>query len=439
MSATPVNAFCQHSTGPVNPVELPALLEPNLRGRDERPLLVYLHIPFCSSKCTFCNWVSDIPVSQLRAGAPVRRDYASALCEQIRALGPVMRDLAYEPACIYWGGGTPSILSGDEIESVAEALAGAFDVSAISEHTMETSPETLTADKLRAIRRAGVDRISMGVQSFDDQELRRAARAHSAETALRAVDLVRHAGFTSLNLDLIAGFPGQNTDMLRRTLDITLQLAPEHITVYMYRAEDNTVMATQIQSGHRPQRSLDDNLSAYECASSAITSAGYLEYTVGYFVKDPSHRFKGEDYYFDLEGDYLGLGCGGESILGHHAFRNPPNGLQQYLANPSHFAEAERFSLDRLEGILRALRLTVLTERGIDYVRFEQLFGIPFTAMRDQPAVKGMLHYLRYCGAEFVETPARLMITPETRSRSYIVALQRRFHNQKLVEIGRTV
>lgn len=417
--------------------KLQALLSPELGNSDERSLLLYLHVPFCSSKCTFCNWVSEIPVPQLRAAAPVRRDYTSAVCEQIRAVGPPLNALQYEPVHIYWGGGTPSMLSGDEIQEIVETLDQTFDLSRLQEHTIETSPETLTAEKLTAMRASGINRVSMGVQSFDDQELRRAARAHSSATALRAVDLIREAGFDNLNLDLIVGFPYQTLDMLKRTLEITMRLAPEHVTVYVYRAEPNTVMAKQIQEGHRSAPTLTDNLAAYECASSALAEAGYFEYTVGYFIKTPAHRFRAEEYYFGLQGDYVGFGCGGESILGHHTLVNPSSRLQEFLAHPTEFARVEPFSTAHLDGILRALRLTILTEQGIEYERFHRMFGFPFATVRNHPYVNGLLRYLQYCGAEFVETDQSLSVTEATRSRSYIVALQRKFYAPR-TETART-
>jgi oxygen-independent coproporphyrinogen-3 oxidase len=407
------------------------LVRPRLGQTRDRSLLIYLHVPFCSSKCTFCNWVSDVPVSQLRAAASVRRDYALALRTQISTLGPLLRELEYEPTHIYWGGGTPSMLSSEEFEIVIDALATSFDLSRIEEHAIETSPETLTLEKLSTMRRLGIDRISMGVQSFDNQELRRAGRAHSAETAVDAVRLMRDAGFGNINLDLIAGFPEQTPEVLERTLEKTIELDPEHVTVYVYRAEANTVMANQIHKGSRGTRTLDENLESYTCAQRALERAGYVEYTVGYFSRNDRYRFGGEDYYFGLVGDYIGLGSGAESIIGHHSLANRPGRLQQFLAHPTEFSAVTQFSPKQLDPVLRALRLTILTERGVDYRRFERLFGFPFAAVRSDPYISGLLQYLRYCGAEFVEEDDRLFVTERTRSRSYIVALQRKFFPMK--------
>lgn len=416
---------------PVQAEELEARLGPYLADTDDRSLLLYLHVPFCSSKCAFCNWVSEIPVPQLRSGAPVRSDYTTAICKQIRAVSSPLNSLRYEPAHIYWGGGTPSMLSGDEIQQIVETLARSFDLSGIEEHTMETSPETLTIEKLRAMRSAGINRVSMGVQSFDDAELRRAGRAHSSATASHAIHLIREAGFGSLNLDLIVGFPYQTLDVLQGTIKTTIQLAPEHVTVYVYRAEPDTVMARQIQDGHRKAPKLEDNLAAYELACTMLNEAGYFEYTVGYFAKKEECRFKGEDYYFGLHGDYIGFGCGGESVLGHHSLINPSGRLQEFLARPTEFARAEAFSITRLDAILRALRLTILTEQGIEYKRFQRVFGFPFSSVRNHPYVSGLLRYLQYCGAEFVETAESLSVSKATRSRSYIVALQRKFYSPR--------
>jgi len=142
-----------------------------------RDLMLYLHIPFCTSKCTFCAWVSGIDTPQLRSAADVRSHYVDAVIDQIRFYAPGINALGYVAPLVYWGGGTPSILEPEEITRLGNALRESFDLSGVREYSVESSPETLTRAKLEAFRSIGVNRVSIGVQSFEEQELRRAGRA----------------------------------------------------------------------------------------------------------------------------------------------------------------------------------------------------------------------------------------------------------------------
>lgn len=413
---------------PVSAEGLRALLAPRLRQTADRSLLIYLHVPFCSSKCTFCDWVTEIPVTQLRSGPSVRGAYVASLCRQIRAVGPILTDLGYDAKHVYWGGGTPSKLSEEELAQVADSLAASFDLSGIGEYTMETSPDTLTAAKLATMRDIGVNRVSLGVQSFDDQELRRAARSHSSAMAEEAVHLIHDAGFANVNIDLIVGFPEQTLETLDRTLRTAIALAPRHVTTYIYRPTPGTVMARQIGTGHRNAATLPDLLQAYHFARCLLEDAGYFEYAVGYFTRDAASRFRGEEYYFNLEGDYIGFGSGGESILGHHNLKNTPAALHWYITHPTQFESVEQFSPAALETTFRALRLTMLTATGVEYRRFERLFGFPFSLIRHHPQVEALMEYYRYCGTEFEESEDRLRVSDACRRRAYIVSLERAFN-----------
>ena len=387
----------------------------------DKPLLLYIHIPFCSTKCTFCDWVTDIPVTQLRSGPSVRKQYVEALCAQIRAVGPQLLSLGYDARYMYWGGGTPSKLEAEELIQIMSALKQAFDLSHIDEHTMETSPETLTLDKLRAIRALGINRISMGVQSFDDHELRRAARGHSSKQAVEAVGLIRQAGFENLNLDLIIGFPDQQLDTVEKTFKQTIELAPEHVTVYVYRSVPETAMGKQVNSGHKKAASLKQMFDYYNLTKFLLEAAGYFEYSIGYFAKDPAYLFKGEEYYFAMKGDYIGLGSGASSIVGHHILRNLSGDLHRFTENPTHFDICEKFSPDRIEETFPTLRLTMTTDVGINYENFRRLFGFDFSEALTHPAIKGLMNYYRHCGTDFRETEHNLYVTEESKRGSYIM------------------
>ena len=257
-----------------------------------KDLLVYLHIPFCSSKCHFCDWVKDIPVKQLRSGPSVRRDYIKAITDQIAYYGTRLMGMGYVPKYVYWGGGTPTRLDGDEIAEIVKALNESFDLTSIQEHTMESSPETLTMEKLETMLESGIRRLSIGIQSFNDEELRKSARAHSAAGAENAMRMAQKAGYKNINLDLIAAFPDQTLEMWKRSLMKTIELEPAHITVYLYRPSSETVMANQIISGIKKAVGHEQMFAYNQMAQELLTQAGYIEYSFGYYAKGVSTVLK---------------------------------------------------------------------------------------------------------------------------------------------------
>ena len=203
-----------------------------LEGVDNKDLLIYIHIPFCNSKCSFCDWVSAIPVAESEKRAKHAQRICASTLPTNSVFGPRLMEMGYTPKLIYWGGGTPSKLEAGETAEVIAALRDSFDLSHVEEHTVEISPESITAQKLETMRSLGVNRISMGVQSFDDAELRKGARAHSAAQAEAAARLIKEAGFTNFNLDLIVAFPDQTLDVLEQSVRKAIELEPTHLTIY---------------------------------------------------------------------------------------------------------------------------------------------------------------------------------------------------------------
>lgn len=391
-----------------------------------RDLLIYLHVPFCSSKCHFCDFVADLDVPDLLSGSSIRGDYVSALCRQISSYGPRLHDLGYRPRLVYWGGGTPSRLAPEELERVISTLAESFDLSGVQEHSFESSPETLTEEKVARLRGAGVDRVSIGVQSFVEQELRRAGRAHSAVQAIEAAQAVRSGGIENFNLDLIACMPGQSLADLRLSLETCASLQPAHVTVYIYRADPRTVMAKQIGRGDRHSVRLAHMLESFQLCQRVLTEAGYTEYVLGHFARDKESRFLGESYYFDLAGDlidagdFIGFGSGAGSTLGHYSLSNSHRTFHRYREDPLTIECCERYSPQNIGIISRELRLAMLTWNGIDRQRFERLFGYPLTALGDQPLFGDYLSYFRLCGAQIVEDDRGLRVTEATKLRAHL-------------------
>jgi oxygen-independent coproporphyrinogen-3 oxidase len=395
-----------------------SLVAKELAGADGKDLLIYLHVPFCNSKCSFCDWVTNVPVADLRSGLSTRNDYAQALCQQVQFCGPQLMDMGYTPKLMYWGGGTPSKLEAEDMAEIVAALRDSFDLSRVEEHTVEISPDSITAQKLETMRSLGVNRISMGVQSFDDAELRRGARAHSAAQAEAAARLIKKAGFRNFNLDLIVAFPDQTLDVVEKSVRKAIELAPTHLSIYMYRPDPDTVMAQQIKRGYRKMVGFEQMLESDALSKALIEEAGYFEYMLGYYVKEPEHRFKGEEYYFSLEGDYIGFGSGAGSILGHHALSNVSGNLHKFIEHPLEFDECGKFSPRLPFGDV--LRQALLTSTGIHYGNFRRLFGFDFAEIRNQPSFEEGLDFFRRCGAVFEETAEHFRLTDETRHKAYV-------------------
>ncbi len=406
--------------GAIAAAELFPRVARELAGETNKDLLIYVHVPFCKYKCTFCDWVADIPTRQLTGGAETRQAYVDALCRQIHHLGPQLMALGYVPRYIYWGGGTPSRLDGPQFHQIVDALRAALDLAGVREHVMEVTPDSLSAPQLEAMRAVGVTRLSMGVQSFDATELRKSGRGHSPEQADHAVELMRAAGFDNFNLDLIVAFPQQSLDVLRHSLQRTVAHAPNHVTAYVYRPTPATHMAKRTKQQGQAPDGTQHMTDCYALTKDILTAAGYEEYTLGYFARGRENRCAGEMYYFYLQGDWIGFGGGAVSILGHHRLKISHSNLKTYIADPFTFESCERLPERQVEAAIYALRQALVTDLGIDFENFRRFFGFPFSEVREHPAVRAFMGYYKYCGAVFDETATGLSITPATRAATYM-------------------
>jgi coproporphyrinogen III oxidase-like Fe-S oxidoreductase len=407
---------------PITAAELIADIDQALGGETDRRLLLYLHVPFCSSKCTFCDWVADIPARQLVAGPSVRDRYVRSLSEQIRRAGPALRGLGYTPRFAYWGGGTPSRLAPEELWRIGSTLQEAFTWSGLDQHTIEASPETLGPETLAVMRALGMDRVSLGVQSFDDAELRRCARSHSAAQAHEAVARIRRAGFTDFNLDLIAGLPGQTLDVLVRSVLTAIELDPPHLSLYVYRPDPGTVMARQAARGGRDVVAPEGLERAYDAARAALQAAGYAEYTTYYFAKSPAFHFRAEQYYFEMQGDYVGFGPGAHSVRGHRLLRNVSS-LERFCDEPLEIETCRPFSPLEPHTLGTFLNQALMTDGGIDFQRFRRFAGFSFACIRDHSYIGTLVRRYQQCGGRFEETERALRLTPATRSRATMMYL----------------
>lgn len=258
---------------------------------------LYVHIPFCSVKCFYCDFAAF-------SGQKKQVDrYLAALGAEAALLPP------RTPDTLYVGGGTPSELSCAQIADLFERLRRAFPDARLSESTFEGNPESLNAEKLAVLARAGVTRLSIGLQTADDGLLKSVGRRHTAADFARVFRLARAAGIPAISVDLMFGLPGQTLESLRETLDFTLALDPEHVSLYGLQVEDRTLFAKR---GVEEDGPLGREM--FELAISALARAGLEHYEISNYAK-PGHRSLHNLNYW-RRGDYLGLGCSAASFLG---------------------------------------------------------------------------------------------------------------------------
>ena len=263
---------------------------------------LYVHIPFCSAICNYCNFNRGL------FDADLKERYVAALLREIMASGETDGAAA---DTIYFGGGTPSLLEPWEIGAIVHACRRAFDVAADAEVTMEANPETVTPERLAAFREAGVNRLSYGVQSFRDEELQRLSRLHSASRAADAFAMARAAGFDNISLDLMMWLPQQTIEQWLASVEAMIALGPDHASLYILELYPNAPLREAMARGQWSLAPDDDAAEMYLQAMARLDAAGYEQYEISNVARrgrESRHNLK---YWTD--GEWLGFGCGAHS------------------------------------------------------------------------------------------------------------------------------
>src|ERR1700712_4681773 len=378
------------------------------------PLLLYVNTPFCNSKCLFCDWVVKVPIGDLRLGpeSEGRRNHLDALQTQIAAQAPALVD-RYRPEIMYWGGGTASILSCQEIETLYGAMAAAFPMGDIAEATIESSPESLTLEKLTLLRGLGFNRISIGVQSFEDDRLRMIGRAHSATMAESSIELARQAGFDNINIDLIVGFPDQDLAEVERMMRHAVLLPVNHYSIYAYRASEGTVLRRRLDRANA-KTDLRNQLEAYRLSAEILTEHGSPEYTFAYFGNPICLA---DLAYYQAKMDWIGFGSGAFSVIDGRKKGYSAGQLHSYIANPTEFDYDRPMAEGSEAAGLIAFALT--TPQGVQAADFEERTGTSLWTALEFPEVKG---YLELLGehARLITDEAGIRFAREDISRVFI-------------------
>lgn len=335
----------------------------------EQTLGLYLHIPFCRSKCTYCDFYS-LPHSEEKMDA-----YTAALIRHLEEVAP--RCARQTVDTVYFGGGTPSYLGEKRLTQLLKTVKKRYHVASDAEITLEANPDSAGDWKtLRALRRAGFNRVSLGVQAADDAMLRRIGRVHTWDQVLSAVAAARMAKLENLSLDLIYGLPGQTLADWQETLTAAAALEPNHLSCYGLKVEPGTPLWQQRQGAALP----DDDAQAdmYLWTVDYLAKQGYAQYEISNFAR-PGFESRHNLKYWRLE-EYAGFGPGAHSDLGGVRFAYERD-LDAYIAGELRLSEMERIPpLDRdLEYIMLSLR----TVQGIDSGYFERQFRQKFRPMEE--------------------------------------------------------
>lgn len=369
---------------------------------------LYLHIPFCRSKCSYCDFYS-MPCAERQEARKLMQSYTDALLLHMEDYAGAASHHAVDT--VFIGGGTPTVLPVSMLRILLDQVDRCFNLTENAEITIEANPETVSRSSLRSLRRAGVNRLSMGLQSADDSELRLLGRIHDSNGFGAAFADARAAGIGNINIDLMYGIPGQTPESLRRTLEYAVALDPEHISLYGLKIEENTPFGRQREALEPYLPDEDTELEMYLDAIDFLASSGFIQYEISNFAREGyacRHNLK----YWRCE-EYLGLGPAAHSYLGGVRFAYTRN-FSDYikaLEEPDKgviiLSERSRIDEDERAGeyIMLGLRLT----EGVDMGSFAERFGFDFTAADN---VRRKLHM--YVENGFMTADAgRLALTPK--------------------------
>lgn len=349
---------------------------------------LYIHVPFCSKICPYCDF------AVLTGGREARARFVEHLLAEIALWAPERS--AFDPIdTIYFGGGTPSALEPEEIARILAAAREHLSVAGDARVFFEANPEDVTPGSVRAWRELGVRFLSLGIQSFDEEALRFLGRRHTAEEAQGSVELARGAGFDTVSIDLIYGLPDQPFDVWQRTLEAAAALRPDHLSCYQLTIHEGTPFGFRLERGKLAELPEHAQADLFTFTHTFLRDAGWPGYEVSNFARSPEHRSRHNRKYWDHT-PYLGLGPSAHSFSGSRRWWNEKRlGAWEgkVAAGDRGLAGSEELTAEDLA--LEALMLGLRTAEGIDLSRFRERYGVDLMK-RNEPlverlAVEGLL------------------------------------------------
>ncbi len=344
-----------------------------LKRGDKTPLGIYIHVPFCRSKCQYCDFYSVTDKSD-----KLMDDYLRAICAHIRESGALAP--GYRVDTIYFGGGTPSFFGAEGMAAIMTAIRKSFQVSTRAEITFEANPDSVSWRLLRRLKSEGFNRVSLGIQCDDDEILKALGRPHNYEQAVKAVKTIRLAGFHNLSVDLMYGLPGQTLESWQRTLSHVLQLEPEHISCYGLKLEEGTPLYAA--RDYTPMPDDDDQADMYLAAVDILRKKGYRQYEISNFAKRDMASQHNLKYW--TGGEYLGFGPDASSDFAGKRFsivRSLPEYIQGILQGGQVLREHQQILPRERAGEYLMLRLR--TTAGISREEYERKFLLSFDPLEE--------------------------------------------------------
>ena len=337
------------------------------------PIEIYIHIPFCLKKCAYCDFLSG-PQDE-----DTIEKYVESLLDEIHAHSSNAELVAnYEVTSIFLGGGTPSVLSASQIEQVFVALRENFEITQGAEITIEANPGTVTREKLETYRACGINRISFGLQSTNNEELKLLGRIHTYEEFLESFNLARECGFDNINVDLISAIPKQTVASWEKTLQKVIDLNPEHVSAYSLIVEEGTPFAKVYGEGCPGERDLpseEDERTIYYRTEELLNAAGYHRYEISNYAKEGKECRHNLGYWERKE--YLGIGLGSASLINNTRYSNTTD-LKKYIKDakqPDTIQENIQV-LSRQEQMEEFMFLGLRKMEGVSESEFEKCFGV---------------------------------------------------------------
>ncbi len=340
------------------------------------PFSLYLHFPFCTNRCSYCDFYKE-----LYHGA-ADFEFFEALKTETRLAAESMGDIRREISTIFIGGGTPSLINAESLADWLEQVNTHFTLSDDLEFSIESNPESVTLENLRAYKQLGVNRPVFGIQSFNQKALKILGREHNPHHSQRAIYYANALGFRNFGVDVIFGLPFQTSRMLSDDIDQIIDLDPPHISFYQLTVEEGTPLAGMVREGKLRLPDNELSLAMYRGGCQRLTEAGYVRYEVSSFAKPGFECRHNLNYWHG--GDYLGLGPSAHSFVNGQRFMNRAS-LSEYLGRLRESALPRTVDESgREERMTEAIMLGLRTASGISREMFSQRFGIPLEACLDR-------------------------------------------------------
>ena len=340
---------------------------------ETKPIGVYIHIPFCKRKCNYCDFCS------VSASDETVERYVDALCEEIISFS---KDKILDVDTVFFGGGTPSILNGEELKRIMSVLQKSFNILPGTEITLEVNPGTVNEEKASAFVNAGITRISIGMQSIHENEMKILGRIHDFKDFLNTYKAFTNSGIDNISVDLMYGIPEQTVSSFKQTLLKIIELSPKHISCYGLIIEEGTPFFDNLEKLDLPSE--DDECEMYSLANKMLTDAGYRHYEISNYAKD-GYRSRHNLKYWHNE-EYIGFGISAHSYLGGKRFYNTSDFDEYFTLDSAKYRkeESDLAGIDPFEYAMLALRL----DDGFLLSDYEKLFGKSFTDGRKEKIEK---------------------------------------------------